>query len=127
HVSLPGARMNRNSVFHRCLRIALVAGVLGCAAFLDRRSDGAAPSAAPPEDAQRTRHVQNANARAEKLLQLDDSARREFQRQHPGALPETPLKLPTVDVPAFDWCNLHRVLQAHTHRASYCRTYDYNV
>jgi len=59
-----------------------------------------------------TRHEQ-VNATAVKLLKLDAEARSEFNKEHPGVLPDRKLSLPKATANAFDWCNLNKVSEAH--------------
>jgi len=55
--------------------------------------------------------VAQVNALAAKLVGLDTAAMQEFDRQHPGVLPELKLRLPRASAPQFDWCNLNKVCE----------------
>ncbi|HTQ37734.1 MAG TPA: C1 family peptidase [Pirellulales bacterium] len=57
--------------------------------------------------------IQESNALAQQLTALDDAARADFMKEHPGVLPESHLKLPKPTIVAFDWCNLNRVSDWH--------------
>jgi cathepsin L len=60
------------------------------------------------------------NAKARQLLIIDGQARAEFIKDHPGVLPETKLQLPKATAPAFDWCNLNKVSEAHRQLTGDC-------
>jgi cathepsin L len=64
--------------------------------------------------------VQRANQLAEQLLAIDLQAASEFKRAHSGVLPETKMTLPKASAPAFDWCNLNKVSEAHRQRTGDC-------
>jgi C1A family cysteine protease len=64
--------------------------------------------------------IQQANALAAKLSKLDDEARSQFAKDHPGVLPETSLRLPKTSIVAFDWTNLNRVSSWHRQRNGDC-------
>ena len=66
------------------------------------------------------RKVAKVNARAERLLALDDAARREFRKSHPNVLPNPARGLPKPTAIAFDWCNLNKVSDAHRQRSEDC-------
>jgi cathepsin L len=73
-------------------------------------------SAKPPTKAE----VQQANARAAQLVRVDEDARRQFTKDHPGVLPEANLRLPKPNAVAFDWCNLNKVSEWHRQRSGDC-------
>ena len=60
------------------------------------------------------------NALAEKLIKLDDDARHEFDRLHPGVLPDLKLQLPAAGAAEFDWCNLNKVSEARRQLSGDC-------
>jgi hypothetical protein len=64
--------------------------------------------------------VRRANQLAEQLLALDREAADRYKRTHPGVMPETRLTLPKATAPAFDWCNLNKVSEAHRQRIGDC-------
>jgi C1A family cysteine protease len=64
--------------------------------------------------------VERANALAARLLELDEQANRQFERQHPGVLPESELRLPKPTAVAFDWCNRNKVSESHRQRNLDC-------
>ncbi len=67
----------------------------------------------------KNRHAVHEQAVA--LLKLDATAKRRFQEAHPKArLPEQRLTLPKPTAPAFDWCNLNCVSDAHRQRSGDC-------
>jgi hypothetical protein len=100
-----------------------VAASLFLAAFLlvpaAARSESAATSrkAGPQISAGRVAQV---NALAEKLIKLDDDARKEFDRLHPGVLPDLKLQLPAAGAAEFDWCNLNKVGEARRQLSGDC-------
>jgi C1A family cysteine protease len=64
--------------------------------------------------------VKAANARAAKLIKLDDDARKQFVKEHPGVLPNIAAKLPKATAVSFDWCNLNKVSDAHRQLTGDC-------
>jgi len=64
--------------------------------------------------------IQQANALAAHLLALDDAARTQFIKNHPGVLPDASLRLPKPTIVAFDWCNLNKVSEWHRQRTEDC-------
>jgi C1A family cysteine protease len=64
--------------------------------------------------------IRAANARGARLLQLDNAARAQFNAENPGVLPESKLSLPSLNAPAFNWCNLNKVSEAHRQLNSDC-------
>ncbi len=73
-------------------------------------------SAKPPTKPE----IIEANARAAKLVALDDEIRRQFAKEHPGVLPDGKLRLPKADAPALDWCNLNMVSDWHRQLSGDC-------
>ena len=65
-------------------------------------------------------HVAQVNAQAEKLIKLDDDARNDFDRLHPGVLPDLKLQLPVAGAAEFDWCNLNKVSEARRQLSGDC-------
>jgi len=55
--------------------------------------------------------VVQVNTRADRLVRIDQTAMQQFDRQHPGVLPELKLLLPKVTALQFDWCNLNKVCE----------------
>jgi cathepsin L len=74
-------------------------------------------TAAPQISAGRVVEV---NALAEKLIKLDDDARKEFDRLHPGVLPDLKLQLPLANEIEFDWCNLNKVSETRRQLTGDC-------
>ena len=57
------------------------------------------------------------------LLRVDAAARQRFEKEHPGVLPEGPLRarLPLASVRAFNWCSLNQDFYVHNQgRSSSC-------
>jgi hypothetical protein len=77
----------------------------------------AASKAVPQISAGRVAQV---NALAEKLVKLDNDSRKEFDRLHPGVLPDLKLQLPNIDATEFDWCNLNKVSEARRQLSGDC-------
>ncbi len=64
--------------------------------------------------------VAQVNALADTLIKLDDDARNEFDRLHPGVLPDLKLQLPPAGAAEFDWCNLNKVSEARRQLSGDC-------
>jgi hypothetical protein len=102
---------------NRRIAIALfLSTALGTIA-VQSQAAGANGKAAPQISAGRVAQV---NALAEKLIKLDDDAKKEFDRLHPGVLPELKLQLPGPGAAEFDWCNLNKVGEARRQLTGDC-------
>jgi C1A family cysteine protease len=58
--------------------------------------------------------------RARALLRLDAAARKAFNEEHPGVLPELNLRLPKATAVAFNWLDYNGVSGAHEQKALDC-------
>ena len=56
------------------------------------------------------------------LLAFDDAEKRNFEKAHPGALPETPIymRLPSVSATQFNWCDLNQDFHVHEQKKGNC-------
>ena len=111
-MELPGFwQMARESIMnatHRTLTAVMIALLLS--------TQSSRVFAKPPTK----QEVQQANALAKQLMNLDDQAHSEFATEHPGVLPESALRLPKPTAVAFDWTNLNRVSEWHRQRNGDC-------
>jgi len=64
--------------------------------------------------------IRKANTVGAALLKLDEEAEHAFLKDHPDALPETKLHLPSATARAFDWCTLNMVSKPHKQLTGDC-------
>jgi cathepsin L len=94
----------------------LCAACLGLAAV-------AWPAAAQDQKKQQQKRepqLSRTEQRARALLRLDAAARKAFNEEHPGVLPELKLQLPKATAPVFNWVDYNCVGGAHKQKAKDC-------